>query len=308
MIMYKRIYKFVKNPSLIFLSIGQRGGVNWMPDELYLKIVYRIKMKKKLNIDNPKTFNEKIQWLKLFDRRPEYTRMVDKYTVKQYVSKRIGDEYVIPTLGVWEHFDDIEFNELPNQFVLKCTHDSGGLVICKDKETLNKKKARSKIEACLKHNFYYGQREWPYKNVCPRIIAEPYLEDCTTHDLRDYKFFAFNGKVKAMFIATERGNREETKFDFFDSNFQHLPFTNGHPNAKKMPEKPKNFNKMKEIASELSKGIPQVRVDLYEVNGKIFFGELTFFHWSGLVPFDPEDWDDKFGSWIELPKKKIIGV
>lgn len=300
--MDSRIFKILKNPKLLFLTLGQRGFFNWMDDEKYIKIAYKILMKKNLNLDNPKTYSEKLQWIKLNDRRPEYTMLVDKYAVKEYISKTIGAQYVIPTLGVWSHFDEIDFDLLPNQFVLKCTHDSGGLIICKDKTKLDKAKAKKKIEECLRHNFFYGQREWPYKNVPHKIIAEPYMEDKKTKDLRDYKFFAFDGKVRALFIATERGSKEETKFDFFDNDFNHLPFRNGHPNAEKLPEKPVCFDEMKELASKLSKGIPEVRVDLYEVNGKVYFGEMTFFHWSGFMPFDPDEWDYKFGEWIVLKK------
>lgn len=228
------------------------------------------------------------------------TDIVDKYEAKRIVGEIIGEKYIIPTLGVWDRFDDIDFELLPNQFVLKCTHDSGGLVICKDKSKFDVSKAKSIIENCLKHSFYWGQREWPYKNVKPRIIAEKYMEDSITEDLRDYKFFAFDGEVKALFIATERQTEGETKFDFFDSDFNHLNFTNGHPNAEKMPLKPQNFDLMKTLAAELSRGIPHVRVDFYEVNGEVYFGEMTFSHWSGMMPFDPEEWDYKFGNWIKL--------
>lgn len=302
--MSDRVKKILKNPKLLFLTLGQRGFFNWMDDEKYIKIAYKILMNKPLNLDSPKTYSEKLQWIKLHDRRPEYTMMVDKHAVKEYVTKVIGKQYIIPTLGVWKHFDEIDFDLLPNQFVLKCTHDSGGLVICKNKEQLDKEKARKKIEECLKHNFYYGQREWPYKDVPHQIIAEAYMEDSTTKELRDYKFFAFDGEVKAMFIATERGSKEETKFDFFDADYNHLPFINGHPNAVELPKKPKCFDEMKDLASKLSKGIPQVRVDFYEVDGKVYFGEMTFFHWSGFKPFEPEKWDDIFGSWINLPDKR----
>ena len=277
--------------------------VKW--DAFYLKLLYKAKMGKKLNLDNPQTFNEKLQWLKLYDRNPEYTKMVDKYEAKKYVASIIGEEYIIPTLGVWDCFDDIDFDKLPDQFVLKCTHDSGGLVICKNKSTLDIQQTRKKINHCLKRNYYLNTREWPYKNVKPRIIAEKYMEDEINDqpgnpDLRDYKFFAFAGQVKALFIATERQAAEETKFDFFDGDFHHLDFTNGHPNASIPPLKPTGFDEMKQLASRLSKGIPQVRVDFYEVNGRVYFGELTFSHWSGLVPFIPEKWDRIFGSWIRL--------
>ena len=275
-----------------------------IPDGVYLKLRYKMRMGKKLNLKRPETYNEKLNWLKLNDRRPEYVRMVDKYEVKKYVADKIGEQYIIPTLGVWNSFDEIDFASLPDQFVLKCTHDSGGLAICKDKSTFNIDAAKVKIEKSLKENYYWHTREWPYKNVQPRIIAEKYMEDELTKELRDYKFFAFDGKVKALFIASERYAADETKFDFFDENFNHLPFTNGHPNAEITPAKPANFDEMKTLAEKLSVGIPQVRVDFYEVNGKTYFGELTFAHWGGMTPFKPEEWDYVFGSWIDLPKKQ----
>ena len=274
-----------------------------MSDEEYLKRRYKARFHRDLNLENPSYYTEKLQWLKLYDRNPLYTKLVDKYEVKKYISSIIGDEYIIKTLGVWDSFDEIDFESLPEKFVLKCTHDSGGLVICKDKTRFDRKAAKKKINRSLKTNFFWVGREWPYKNVKPRIIAEEYMEDATTKELRDYKFFSFNGVTKALFIATERQNpNEDTKFDFFDENFNHLPFTNGHPNALIPPEKPVRFNEMVEIANKLSEGIPHVRVDLYEVNGKVYFGELTFTHWSGFVPFDPEEWDMKFGGWIRLPE------
>lgn len=294
--------EMLKNPLNLFFSIGHREWLNWMSDELYLKIGYWIKFKKRLNLDNPKTYNEKLQWLKLYDRKPLYTNLVDKYEVKNIVAKKIGMEYIIPTLGIWSHFDEIDFDKLPNQFVLKCTHDSGGLIVVKDKSKLDRKTARNKIEYCLKHNFFWGMREWPYKQVKPRIIAEQYMEDSKTKELRDYKFFCFDGEVKSLFIATERQKvGDETKFDFFDENYNHLPFTNGHPNACVVPEKPDQFELMKKLAATLSEGIPQARIDFYEVDGKVYFGEITFFHWSGFTPFIPEKWDYTFGNWIKLP-------
>ena len=214
---------------------------------------------------------------------------------------------MIPSYGVWDHFDEIDFDALPNQFVLKCTHDSGGIYIVKDKNEFNYSEVQASIENRLQHSYYLSGREWPYKNVRPRIIAEPYLEDEETHELRDYKFFTFDGEVKALFIATERSGKEETKFDFFDADGKLLPFTNGHPHAKPTPALPICFEEMKELASKLGKGIPQVRVDFNEVNGKVYFGELTFFHWSGMVPYGPEEWDYTFGSWIKLPIKKTEG-
>ena len=297
------IYKFIHNPLLLFGSLGHRGFFNWMNDEQYLKILFKIRIGQELNLNNPQAFNEKLQWLKLHDRRPEYTMMVDKYAVKKYVSEKIGEQYIIPTLGVWDKFDDIDFDQLPDRFVLKCTHDSGGLVICRDKANFNIRDTRKKINRCLKQNYFWGCREWPYKNVKPRIIAEKYMEDEILSELRDYKFFCFDGKPMLLFIASDRHKNCETKFDFFDIDFNYLNITNGHPNSKNHPKKPLNFNLMVELSKKLSKNIPHVRVDFYEINGNVYFGELTFYHWSGLVKFNPSEWDLKLGKMLKLPKK-----
>lgn len=296
---------YLRHPGKLYVRLGRNSFMKKMSDERYLKLVFKDRTGYKLNLKNPLTFNEKVQWLKLYDRRPEYTSMVDKYEAKLYVAERIGEEYIIPTLGVWEKFDEIDFDQLPEQFVLKCTHDSGGLVICRDKSKFDKEAARAKIERSLKRNYYYHGREWPYKNVKPRILAEVYMEDSVTRELRDYKFFCFNGKMKAMFIASERYNEKtETRFDFFDREFNHLDFRNGHPNADVLPAKPEQFEKMCALAEELSQNIPLLRVDFYEVDGKIYFGELTFSHWGGMMPFEPVEWDRKLGDWIELPDKE----
>ncbi len=309
MTVFNKIKKYITDPGYRFRSNSKLGLYNSMPDEEYLKKMYFLSMGKELNLDNPISFNEKIQWLKLHDRNPLYTTMVDKYEVKKYVAEAIGEKYIIPTIGVWDKFDDIDFERLPNQFVLKCTHDSGGLLICRDKKQFDIKAARRKINKCMKMNFYYTSREWPYKDVKPRIIAEQYMEDNSTCDLPDYKFFAFDGIVKALFVDTDRQNQnEETKFDFYDLEFKHLPFTNVHPNASIPPEKQATFDEMVKLAEILSKKIPQLRVDFYEVNGRAYFGELTFSHWSGMVPFDLEEWDKIFGGWIRLPDPNLGGV
>ena len=301
--MIKKILKYCKNPSLIYLNLSYLGFFKNVPDDIHLKRIYKIKMKKDLNLENPQTFNEKVQWLKMYDRKDIYTRMVDKYEAKQLVSDIIGKEYIIPTIGLYNSFDDIDFNKMPKSFVIKCTHDSGGLIIVKDKNKLDLKSAKAKINRCLKKNYYYYGREWPYKNVKPRIIVEEYMEDKKDQELRDYKLFCFDGKFKMMFIATNRQGNGDTYFDFFDKDFNHMPFINGHPNAPILPHKPKNFDKMISLAEKISKGIPQVRVDFYDVNGKIYFGEITLSHWSGFVPFEPEEWDKKIGDWINLPNK-----
>lgn len=275
--------------------------LRFLPDRMYIQIYYFAHFKCFANLRTPQTYNEKLNWLKLYDRNPLYTKLVDKYEVKEYVASVIGREYIIPTLDVWNHFDDIDFDELPDQFVLKCTHDSEGLVIVRDKSNMDKAAAKEKIEAALKQNFYYIGREWPYKNVKPRIIAEKFMEDHVDGELRDYKFFCFNGKPRAMFIASDRAS-DHVKFDYFDLDFRHLDIKQKYPNADKPLRKPETFDKMVELSRVLSKGFPHVRVDFYEVDGHLYFGELTFYHFSGFMPFEPEKWDYIFGEWLKLPE------
>lgn len=301
--LFKKILRISTDPRRLVAALGVRGFLNWMPDSLYLKIVFPMHTGYKLNLKNPKTFNEKLQWLKLHDRSPAYTQMVDKYAVRDYIARTIGNEYLIPILGVWDRFEDIDFSQLPNQFVLKPTHDSGSVIICRDKARLDIPAAQYKINNSLKRNYYYPFREWPYKNVEPRIIAEKYMVDESGYELKDYKFFCFDGVSKAMFVASDRQvEGEEVKFDFYDMNFEHLPFVQGHPNANRQIRPPDSFEKMKKLAEILSKGISQVRVDFYDINGQIYFGELTFSHFGGWVPFVPNEWDEIFGSWLTLPK------
>lgn len=299
------VKEYIKRPQIVAITLLQRY-FTWLPDRIYIELMFWLQMGHKLNLSTPKTFSEKIQWLKLYNRRPEYTKMVDKYAVKDYVASIIGEEYIIPTLGVWDSPEDIEWDNLPNQFVLKTTHGGGnaGVIICKDKTKLIKEDAVRKLSNSMKQDLYRSLKEWPYKNVVKRIIAEQYVEpDSITHDLPDYKFFCFDGKVKALFIGTERGTGD-VKFDYFDADFNHLDLIQQHPQSGKNLPKPLNFDLMKQLASKLSKGIPQVRIDFYDVNGKIYFGEMTFYHHGGIVPFHPAKWDMTFGSWIELPKRK----
>lgn len=273
----------------------------FIPDKLYLNLVYYYFFHEKLNLKNPKTYNEKVQWLKLYDRNPIYTILVDKYEVKKFVSKKIGEEYIIPTISVYDNVNEIDIQNLPNQFVLKTTHDSGGVRICDNKENFDIEEAKHYLNNRMKQNYYYVWREWPYKNVKPRIIAEEYMQNINQGGLDDFKFFCFNGKVKYLFVATERQSKEETKFDFYDREFNHLTLINGHPNSTKKITKPITFEKMIDLAEKLSKDIPHVRVDFYSIGEKILFGELTFYHWSGLTPFEPEVWNEMFGKEIKLP-------
>ena len=268
-------------------------------DELYIKLRFFSGMRKFPDLKHPRTYNEKLQWLKLNDKHKEYTQLVDKYAVKEYLETRDWGGRIIPTLGVWDRFDDIDFAKLPNQFVLKTTHDSGGIVIVKDKDKMDMGKAREKLEKSLKRKYFLMSREYPYKDVKPRIIAEKFMVDESGTELKDYKFFCFNGEMKFLFVATDRPF--DTRFDFFDADFNHLPFKQGHPWAKKEIKKPANFEEMKQAAAALSKGMPHVRVDLYNINGEIYFGELTFFHFSGVVPFEPAEWDEKIGEYLKLP-------
>lgn len=264
-------------------------------DATFIKWEYFFGMKRFPDLENPKTYNEKLQWMKLHDKRTEYTTMVDKADAKGYVANIIGEEYVIPTLGVWNTFDEIDFDMLPNQFVLKTTHDSGGVVIVKDKAAMDRKAARRKLMKSLRHNFYLEHREYPYRDVKPRIIAEKYMVDESGTELKDYKFFCFNGEPRMLYVATDRP--KDTHFDFFDTDFNHMPFEQAHPNTTKQIAKPDNFEEMLSLSRKLSQGLSQVRVDLYNINGRIYFGELTFFHMSGNVPFIPGEWDEKIGSW-----------
>ena len=274
--------------------------LRFLPDKLYIKIYYKAVFKKNLNLEEPKTFNEKLQWLKFNDRNPLYTQLVDKYEVRKFIKEKIGEEYLVPIYGVWDNFEEIDFKKLPDKFVLKCTHDSGGIVIVKDKSKLDLKKAKKKINQALKRNFFYIGREWPYKSVKPRIMAEMYLEDNTNKELYDYKFMCFNGQVKCLFICSGRNNEEGLHVDFYDIDWNKMPFERKYKSSSTNFQKPKNYEKMKELAVILSKDIPFVRVDFYEINGKIYFGELTFYPGSGFEKFSPSKYDEILGSWLDL--------
>lgn len=270
-----------------------------IPDKLYLKWSFKNRMGYSLNLKNPRSFSEKLQWLKLYDKHPEYTQLVDKVEAKKYVASIVGEKYIIPTIGVWDNVDEIDWDNLPDSFVVKSTNDSGGVVVCKKKSLLDKEAAVAKLKTLGGREYTKYNKEYPYKNVPHRFIAEKYMED-ESGELRDYKIFCFNGKAQFLFVATGR-QKGDTRFDFFDCAFNHLPVLNGHPNADVMPEKPENLDEMLSVAEKLSAGIPHVRVDLYNIRGHIYFGELTFFHWSGMVPYEPIEWDYKFGDYLQLP-------
>jgi hypothetical protein len=296
--------KLLKNPIRIGVILMRKLSPYIKDDEKYLRWYYYFNMHRCLNLKTPTTYNEKINWLKLYDHNPLYVTLVDKLKVKDYVTEKIGADHVIKTLGIWKYAEDIDWDKLPNRFVLKTTQGGGniGVMICRDKSKLDIARAVSNMNAALKQNLYYSSREWPYKNVEPLIFAEEYMED-EHGELRDYKFFCFDGKCKMLFVATERQTREEPFFNFFDEDYNPLPFKQGHPVNPVTPEKPKDFDEMIHVAEELSKGLPHVRMDLYIINGKVYFGEFTFYHFGGVMPFEPSEWDAKIGAWLKLPIK-----
>lgn len=276
-----------------------------LPDKPYLKLRYRVIFKRGLNLDNPETLSEKIQWLKLYGCRPEYTMMVDKVAVKDFVAKTIGPQYLILTLGVWDNPEDIDFDSLPERFVLKANHNSNGIHICKDKSVFDKSAAVEDLKKQLSRDYFLEGRENSYRGMKKKVLAEAYMEDTAAGELIDYKLFCFDGEVKFLFIATGRQKYAEPYFDFFDADFNHLELRQGHPNAPVTPSRPVTFDLMKELAAKLSKGIPFVRVDFYEVDGKVYFGEMTFYHFNGFMPFVPGSWDKTFGQWLTLPDKTV---
>ncbi len=277
----------------------------FLPDYQYIKLMYLVWFGKRINLKHPKTFSEKLQWLKLYDRKPLYNKLVDKYEVKKIVADIIGEKYIIPTIGVWDNVKDIEWDILPKQFVLKCTHDSGSVIICKDKTSFDKEDAIKKLSSWIKRDYYINGREWPYKDVKPRIIAEQYIQpDIKTNDLPDYKFFCFNGEPKLCQVISGRSEKEV--IDFFDYNWVHQPFQEPwyFPFADSMPKRPDNYFEMWKLAEKLSIDKPFVRVDFYDVNNIVYFGEITFFPTSGVGGFNPDVWDEILGGWIQLPNLK----
>ena len=284
-----------------------------LPDSIYLKLYYFTKFKRPLNLKNPKSFNEKLQWLKLNDRNPLYTVLVDKIEAKKYVANIIGEEYIIPTLGEWNDPDKIILEQLPDQFVLKCNHGSGDVFICKDKSTFDFESAKKKLKKLLKEDYYLVGREWPYRDVNRKVFAEKYIQNTTNteshgtkstdySELSDYKFMCFNGNMRCSFVCTERYSPSGLKVTFFDRDWNELPFERTYPRSEKRIQCPENYEKMVNLAEILSQNISFVRVDFYESDGKIYFGELTFYPGCGFEKFNPDEWDYNLGDWIDLSK------
>ena len=303
--MNKKILQALKNPYYA-CELVLNQFARYVSDEKYIKWKYYLNFHQKLNLDNPQTFNEKLQWLKLYDRKPEYTKMVDKCEAKNYVASIIGKEYIIPTLGVWEKFDDIDFAKLPNRFVLKCTHDSASVVLCKDKTTFDHSAAREKLTEALKTDYYhYDGRQWAYKGIRRRIIAEEYLDEGNNASLTDYKFMVFGGKCKCVFVCAGRQSR--LRLDAYDMDWQLMPFTrNRHRNMKERALRPQCYDTMLMLAEKIAGFVdnPFVRVDFYQVDGKVYFGEVTFYPEGGLGSFKPKEWDYRLGEWIQTDDAK----
>ena len=296
----KKIIRYIRNPYRLFDKLHMYSDFKWMSDEDFLKLTWRSQYNKKLDLNNPKSFNEKIQWLKLNDKNPEYVKMVDKYEVKEYLQDRIGIEYVTKCYGVWNSFDDIDIESLPNQFVLKCTHDSVSIVICRNKSDFDWKAAKEIINTAMKKNHYYLSREWIYKEIVPRIIAEEYLDDGINDVPLDYKFFCFNGDIK--YFKIDYGRFLDHKANYFDLDGNLLPFQmKGELNdITKELVLPEGFSTMVEIAQKLSENIKFVRIDFYQIKDRVIVGEITFYPGSGLSPILPEEWDFKLGDWLDL--------
>ncbi len=298
-----RLINTIKDPNILFLYLTDKGFLNIICDDKYLKMKYRAKMQRKLRLVFPTCFNEKLQWLKLYDRKPEYTIMVDKYKVREYIAEKIGEQYLIPLLGVWDSPDEIDFSSLPDQFAMKCNHNSGlGMCICTDKSKLDIKKVKNSLAQGLKQDYYLTGREWPYKNVPRKIIAEQFLKS-DAGGLTDYKIHCFNGVPKFILVCRDRFTESGLTEDFYTPEWEHMEVKRPRiPNAATLIPKPEKLDEMLVLAEKLSKDIPFIRIDFYLVENKIYFSELTFFPASGFTGFEPPEWDRTFGDWLVLPE------
>lgn len=296
--------RFITSRYYRFAVLSVLGWYRDMPDDEYLKKRFKLFHGTELDLDHPKTACEKNQWLKLYDRRPEYKNMVDKFEAKKYAASIIGEEHVIPSYGVWDSFDDIDFDKLPDQFILKTTHDSGGFVICKDKNNFNKKKAKRILTNRMKRNFFWNGRQWVYKDIKPRILAEKYIDSLGKPDSVEFKLTCSYGQARIITICRGIAHTDycKRKNDHFDKDFNYLPFYVYYENTGSK-ELPPEIDEIVRLSEKLSGNIPQVRVDTYLVDGQIYFGEMTFYTWNGDMVFVPDEWDEKLGSWLILPEK-----
>ena len=299
-----KIRTFIENPQYFITSPASKGWLNWVPDSLYLKVLYRVIMGRKLNLKNPKEYNEKLQWLKLNDRKPEYSTMVDKYEVRGYIEDLLGDKYLIPCLGIYDSVDDIDIDALPDRFVLKCTHDSGSVEICKDKSSFDIEGARHRLAQAMKRNYYATYREWPYKYVKPRIIAEGYLEG-DGGDLKDYKVMCFNGEAKIVEVHENRFVEGKVHTQtFYDREWNIVPLTQVETVTVDRPgERPRQLDEILRLSELIAKDMYHARIDWYIEGDKIYFGEITFFDGSGFESFSTPEMERMLGDMINLPEK-----
>ena len=301
----ERFLSGMKSPKLFLVWILRKFLAPYVSDVHFLKWIYRLRMGEKLDLENPKSYNAKCQWLKLYYRKPELITMADKILAKKWVADQIGSEYVIPLLGAWNSFDEIDFSKLPDKFVLKCNHDSGSVVLVRDKNTMDKTAARKKLMHALNTNAFWYAREWPYKNIERKIIAEPLIESLGRRDSIEYKVSCMNDEVKFVTVCqgiAHAGFDDRTN-DHFTKEWKRLDWYVRYKPSGKFNEKPSYMDKIIELSEKLAKGLPHVRVDWYYEDGQLYFGELTFYTWSGFCPFVPKEWNDKLGSWIKLPEK-----
>lgn len=300
----RRLLKALKQPGRIIVYLGRRGFFKYLiSDKLYIKLLFKQNLGYNLNLNNPQTFNEKLQWLKINDRQEIYKTLVDKYAVRQYLEKMFGAQYLFPLLGVWDKYEDIDFSLLPEKFVLKCTHDSGSVYIVDKKTQVNYEELGKKITKKLKKNYYWLGREWAYKDVPPRIIAEKYMQDESGGELADYKMLCFNGKVKCSFTCTERFSDDGLKVTFFDLDWNKMPFERHYPASDKKIEKPVNYQQMIRFAEQITKDMIFARVDFYELNGQLYIGEITLYPGDGLEEFTPQEYDKILGDMMVLIEK-----
>ena len=295
----KVVVNSISNPKEIFVKLFVHLFGKVIEDRLYIQIIYYLSFGRKIDLDKPRSFNEKMNWLKLYNRVPLYTILADKYEVKAFVAKIIGEEFVVENYGVYDTWEDIDFDKLPDQFVIKGTHDSGGAFVCRNKARFDCNRVKRRIEKNLKKNYYFPLREWPYMNIKPRIIIDKFLDDGTGSELRDYKFYCFNGIPKYIYNTIKGNNIYE---NFYDMDFNPININHGFPRHQPEFEKPKNFELMKKLASKLSFGLPFVRVDFFEVDNKVYFGEFTFYDWGGMRPFESYEQDLFLGDLLELPE------
>ena len=290
--------KLLKNPCVFIIGLDNNGLTKWMPDSVFARISFRGMLGQKLHLNNPVLFNEKLQWLKVYDHKPEYSMLVDKLKAKEVVGELIGQDYIVPCYGEWKCADEIDFDTLPNSFVLKCNHDQGSVILVNDKNLINKKETIKTLNRKLKHNAYYGTREYPYKSIEPRVFAEVYLGD----DIIDYKFYCFNGEPKFLYCGQGLTSDHSLKIDFYDLKWNLMPFYRTDYHRLGNVPRPQKLDEMIAVACTLSKNVPFVRIDLFEVDGKVYFSEFTLCPASGFMPFVPKEYDRIVGEWLELPQ------